>query len=317
MNLLFTNAGRRTYLVEFALELKAGGYPLEIFVSDCTETVPTFHVSNDVNTIIMPPSLEDREAYKEALLKAVAGHDINVIIPLSDLDQDIIAGANEMLRDKGAVAVVPGGGVIDCCMNKRRADEFCRDNDIPTPKSWFSAKGFAGPFPCIQKHIEGSGSSGFDMIWNPGELNRFEEGRDMLQALVRGTEYGIDILNDLEGNFVSACVKRKMLMRAGETDRAKVVRHGKIEALAKRIGETFGHVGNLDVDVMESENGDLFCMDFNPRFGGGYPATHISGMNYLKAVLDMAAGNPVTLPAEPRPVTVMKGLSIYWFEDGE
>ena len=106
-------------------------------------------------------------------------------------------------------------------------------------------------------------------------------------------------------------------MRAGETDRARVVRHEKIEVLARRIGEAFGHVGNLDVDIMESESGDLFCMDFNPRFGGGYPATHISGMNYLKAVLDMIAGNPVSLPVEPKTVTVMKGLSLYWFEGGE
>jgi len=317
MNLLFTNAGRRTYLVEFALELKAQGFPLEVYVSDCTTLVPTFHISDEVRTILLPPSLENKETYKDALLDAVERNAINAIIPLSDLDQDILAGAKEALKDKGAVAVVPGTEVIGNCMDKRKTHVFCQKNAIPTPESWFTAKGFEGPFPCIQKHIEGSGGSGFEVIWNPGELNRFEEGRDMLQALVRGTEYGVDILNDLEGKFVSACVKRKMLMRAGETDRAMVVRHEKIEALARRIGEVFAHVGNLDVDIMESESGDLFCMDFNPRFGGGYPATHISGMNYLKAVLDMVSGKPVSLPTEPRPVTVMKGLSLYWFEDAE
>ena len=314
MHVLFTNAGRRTYLIEFSLALRAEGFPLEVFVSDCTRVAPAFHVSPLVKSLLLPPVLDDRNDYAKALKKAITDHGIDVVFPLSDLDQEVLAEMKDELAERKVTAVVASPEVVAMCNNKREAFLCCRAKGIPTPDSWFSLREFPGKFPVIRKHVFGSGSSGLAVVRNVDDLKDFHEGRDMLQELVCGTEYGVDILNDLGGNFVHACAKRKLLMRAGETDRAVVVRHPVIEALAQRVGESFRHVGNLDIDLMETADGQLFCFDFNARFGGGYPATHLAGLNYLRALLEMARGERPDLPAEPRLVTVMKGLSLFWFE---
>ena len=61
------------------------------------------------------------------------------------------------------------------------------------------------------------------------------------------------------------------------------------------------------------KKGRIYFIDFNPRFGGGYPLTHISGFNYLQALLDMVMNRPVNFPTEEKQMVLMKGISIHHF----
>lgn len=312
MRVLFTNAGRRTYLVQFALELEQSGYPLSIHVSDCSRLSAAMHVAPTVGTHLLPPVLENQHAYLHALLELVRREGFEVIFPLSDLDPLILAQHREDFRRLGCLVIVSPPEVINRCNDKKQSFQFCRDAGLPTPESWFEPR-INGSLPVIQKHIFGSGSSGLKRINHCEELMGFVPGRDMLQQLIDGDEFGLDILNDLNGHFVSVCAKQKLLMRAGETDKAQIVEHEQLLALGRQIAQVFGHVGNLDCDVLRDKEGNLYCIDFNPRFGGGYPTTHLAGFNYLRAILDMLRDQPVTLPTRPMPITVMKGVSLHWY----
>ena len=48
LKILFTNIGRRTYMVQFALDLINHGYPLNIFVNDTSINTAGFWVSDSV-----------------------------------------------------------------------------------------------------------------------------------------------------------------------------------------------------------------------------------------------------------------------------
>jgi hypothetical protein len=52
-------------------------------------------------------------------------------------------------------------------------------------------------------------------------------------------------------------------------------------------------------------------IDANPRFGGGYPTTHLAGLDFLKAIVAMARGYAPVLPATPRQIAVSKGISLH------
>jgi carbamoyl-phosphate synthase large subunit len=312
MKVLFTNAGRRTYLVQFALDLEQAGYPLEVHVSDCTPLSAVMHMSPAVHPQVLPPVLDDPQAYAEELLQLVKTAGIDVIFPLMDFDALLLARHRDALRKLGCTAVVSDPEVVERCNDKRLTFEFCRAAGLPTPRSWFDAGSYDGRYPVLQKHVLGYGSSGIKRIESPADLSGFDPHRDMLQEVIDGDEFGLDILNDLDGRFVALCAKRKLLMRAGETDKAEVVEDRALDALGRRISEAFGHVGNLDCDVMRDRKGTLYCIDFNARFGGGYPATHLAGLNYLKALLDMVRGEAPSLPDRALPITVMKGISLHW-----
>ena len=113
----------------------------------------------------------------------------------------------------------------------------------------------------------------------------------VIQEFIQGVEYGVDIVNDLKSNHVSVVIKEKLGMRAGETDRAKVVKEEGLFSLGKCIGENLKHIGNLDCDILK-QGEDYYILDLNPRFGGGYPFSHAAGINVPKAIVAWLDGKP-------------------------
>ena len=100
-------------------------------------------------------------------------------------------------------------------------------------------------------------------------------------------------------------------MRAGETDQAQILNKNKYDIFSKKISSVFRHVGNLDCDVIEDNSGRLFLIDLNPRFGGGYPFTHESGLNYIRVILNMALGKKINIKFKPKLKKFSKGISIH------
>lgn len=311
MKVLFTNVGRRTYMVEFVLALIDESNPIELHVSDCTLISAAMHVSSKVKVHLLPPVLENSESYFRDLLALCKREKFEAIIPLSDLDTLLLSKFHQEFGLIGCRVIVSDQRTIERCNDKRLTHEICRATGIPTPNAWFSSSDYDGTFPVIQKHIFGSGSSGLKVVERSSDLGNFVSGQDMLQQLIIGDEFGLDILNDLNGNLVAVCAKRKLSMRSGETDKAEIIVDPELLDLGKRISNMLRHVGNLDCDILRNKQGELFCIDFNPRFGGGYPATHLAGFNYIKAVLDMVQKRPYSLPQYPKMVTVIKGISLY------
>jgi carbamoyl-phosphate synthase large subunit len=123
----------------------------------------------------------------------------------------------------------------------------------------------------------------------------------VLQEWLPGPEYGIDVVNDLHGRHVTTFCRRKLGMRAGETDRAVTVVDAQLEELGKAIGQRLGHVGNLDCDLIATDRGWL-VLDLNPRFGGGYPFSHLAGANLPAALIAWASEEePDPSWFKPRP----------------
>lgn len=301
-------------MVNFALEIARAGNPLKVFVSDCDPYVPTMHMSTDVTNILLPRVLDDEERYFDELLARAVEFGIDLIIPLSDLELEILSRQKAAFLENGILVAVSDEWVVETCANKKLTYEFFRKHDLPMPESFFSLDNFNREFPCVRKPLRGSASRGLSVVRNAEGLIGFEPGHEMIQAFVPGTEYGVDVLNDLNGNFVSACVKRKILMRAGETDRAEIIHSDEIGALARRVSEKLRHKGILDLDIKQDANSDLYCIDLNPRFGGGYPATHLAGLKYLHALIDMFAGTFTGLLGSARKIVVLKGISLHWFD---
>lgn len=113
--------------------------------------------------------------------------------------------------------------------------------------------------------------------------------------MLSGQEYGADIINDLIGQYQQTVVRKKIAMRAGETDIAQIVSEPVIEKELERLGKLTHHIANMDCDVF-LVNGVPYILEMNARFGGGYPFSHLAGCNLPKAIVEWAKGK--TIPAE-------------------
>jgi carbamoyl-phosphate synthase large subunit len=192
--------------------------------------------------------------------------------------------------------------------------EFAKKNQIYAPETFLdlesaldSLKKNKVQFPLIVKPRWGSGSIGLLVAYTQDELVHFFSQCEaivkktflnqisdvnhsvIIQEYIIGDEYGVDILNDLNKKLLGYTVKKKIAMRAGETDKAVTVPSAALDEYLVRIAENLGHIGNLDCDFLEKD-GKFYLIEMNARFGGGYPFTHLAGANHILHLLGPKQG---------------------------
>lgn len=312
MNILFTCAGRRTYLLKYFKENMSAGD--KVVATDMQLSAPALQVA-DVK--IQVPAVYDSK-YIDITLDICKEQKINAIISLNDLELPILAENKAKFEAIGVKVIVSDPEIIDIAFDKYKTAQWVESIGLNAPKTYVTlasakealAKGEI-EFPLFMKPRWGSGSIGLESIDDIEELDIYYNllmkkikktilatasiGDEyiMIQEKLTGSEYGLDVMNDLEGNNVAVSVKQKLAMRAGETDKAITVDLSEIRDMGATIGRNLKHIGNLDVDIMQRANGDYCVLELNPRFGGGYPFSYEAGANMPKAILRWLKGEKV------------------------
>ena len=109
------------------------------------------------------------------------------------------------------------------------------------------------------------------------------------------------------GEVVSIFTKKKIKMRAGETDKAVSFKDPKLFALIERFVAEAGYRGQIDIDVFDI-GGSYYISEVNPRFGGGYPHAYEAGCDHMKLILNNLMGktNEKRIGAYDEGVYMMK-----------
>lgn len=314
MNILLTSAGRRSYMVNYFKEVLNGSG--KVYVGNSDKNAASFLYADE---FVVTPLIYDND-YIDFLLHFCRNNNIKVIIPLFDIDLYVLAKNKKLFESEGIHIIVSDASVIEVCNDKWKTKCYLETNQILTPKTYLSledaeehVKRKEVEFPLVVKPRWGMGSIGIYQAENIEELkvffvkvkkeilrtylkyeSRFDlENSVLIQEKVSGCEYGVDIINNLDGTYKNTIVKKKYAMRAGETDIAIVVKNEMIENLGRILGEKLRHVGNLDMDLIVAEKNKPYVIDLNARFGGGYPFSHCAGVNLPKAIIGWLKGETV------------------------
>ena len=130
----------------------------------------------------------------------------------------------------------------------------------------------------------------------------------MIQEYMKGQEIGADIYIDMiSGEVVSIFTKKKLLMRAGETDKAVSFKDEELFKLIEKFVKEAGYRGQIDIDIFDV-NGKYYISEVNPRFGGGYPHAYESGCNHMKLIMNNLNGiaNKKNIGAYDEDIYMMK-----------
>jgi len=306
MNILITNISRRVYFVDFLSKINKN---LNIHLANNdTLSAALNHIKTKNHKI--PLVSEGGKKYFNAIKKIVIKNKINLIIPLTNHDLKILSlGKKEMKKYKCDV-LVSSYNLIKKLLDKKSVYNLCRKKNIIVPKTFFNFKQSKSSNVnlFIKKDRFGNASSGLEIIKNL-KKHHFNKN-SIVQELIRGNELHFDILNDFNGKYISSCVKKKISMRSGETDQVEIVYNKKLENIAKQISKLLGHIGNLDCDAIVDKKGKIYFLDFNPRFGGGYPFTHLAGLNFLKSIIYNIKKKKFNLPIKPKLIKASKGICV-------
>ncbi|WP_053992532.1 ATP-grasp domain-containing protein [Mangrovimonas sp. TPBH4] len=310
INILFTCAGRRTYLINyFKQALNGDGI---VYAGDLSASAPAMV---EADRAILFPSIYSNN-YIDELKSAIKKHNINAVISLNDLELPLISRHKEELESTGTKVIISDERVIDIAYDKLKTHNFIQSIGLNSPLTYNNLDDTKKAlekkelnFPLVVKPRWGSASKGLEFANNMEELelifklqklklkttcqnfNLPEKFKELIiQEKIPGQEFGMDIVNDLNGNYIGTFVRKKLYMRSGETDKAISVIDQKFEDCGQQISKYLGHVGNLDCDVFLTNN-KLYILELNPRFGGGYPFSHEAGVNTSAMYIEWLKGN--------------------------
>ena len=314
MNILLTSVGRRAYIIDYLRDVcKRLGLAGNIIATNSDMNTTAMSVADKA---FESPIIYD-EKYIPFLLEICKSEKIDMLISLFDIDLMILAKNKSRFEEMGVKVIVSNENIINICNDKFEMLKYLKKINMPVPKTYIDLEEALKETDFdknsyILKPRWGMGSLSIFEAENKKELEvlyekakrsiqksylRFESGADidravLIQEKIQGDEYGLDIFNDFKGENLTVTVKRKLAMRSGETDIAKVIENKELEDIGKKIAESLKHIGNLDMDIL-FDGQKVYIIDMNARFGGGYPFTHSAGVNELEALIRLCKNEKV------------------------
>ena len=186
---------------------------------------------------LVPPV--DDAGYVAALRALVERHGVRLVVPLTDLDHGVLAGARNELG--GALVLLPAPEVVDALADKWLAHRLFEERGIGSPQTWLpDALPDDLAFPVLVKARHGFGSRGIYRCDGPHELEFFlgyTEHDSMVQARCTGEEFSIDVFCDLESRCLNA-VPRTMIQSSSGPE---TLRSGLVTPGSMRVGRTLAY----------------------------------------------------------------------------
>ncbi|MDX6726262.1 MAG: carbamoyl-phosphate synthase large subunit [Baekduia sp.] len=242
------------------------------------------------------PLIKDPQ-YVGVLQELCERHDVGAIVPLTDLDIDVLAAA----RADGRLpqALVPDLDIAQRTYDKYACHLLLEEHGLPSPPTVLPGTE-PGSYPVMVKPIHGSGARNIFAARDAREAAFFVDYIDepvMLQRLMDGPEFSIDCLSDRDGRCLNAIPRTMLESRGGESIKGTVIDDAELIDLGRRVVEAFRVRGPATVQAFRDKDLGLGITDVNTRFGGAFPAPVYAakpGQSYPELIVRMANGEAIT-----------------------
>lgn len=294
MNILILSAGTRNKVVQYFK--KAVGDEGRVIATDCSNLAPAVY---EADFFYLVPRIT-APGYLEIILDICRKERVDGVFSLIDPELSLLAKEREKFLAVGTTPVISPYDLVESCFDKYKMFQLLQEMNIPTGKCYIKKEEFYKDlkegkisYPVFVKPVRGSASLNINKAASDSEIEVLFGLYDdlMIQEFMDGQEYGADVYIDmLSGKCTSVFIKRKIKMRAGETDKSVSVKIPELFELIRKFVEKCGFCGMIDIDIFEI-NGTFYISEVNPRFGGGYPHAYACGVNMPGQVINNLRGN--------------------------
>ncbi|OOE14581.1 ATP-grasp domain-containing protein [Fictibacillus arsenicus] len=288
-NILFTSSGRRVSLINMFKDCIAdNNLTGKIITADNKNNAPTTFFS-DKHYIV---SRVNNPNYINELVSICINENIKLLIPLIDTELTVLSKNRKRFDELGVKVLVSSNQLNDIAYDKVETYKFFYENKILTPKVYsddeLNNREFQ--FPLLIKPRNGSSSIGVTKVNNLNELMFFKSyiQNAMVQEFVKGEEYTIDVMVDMQGNIKTIVPRLRIETRAGEVSKGITRKDSSIiDAVKDVVKKLPGAVGCITLQCFKKDNGEITFIEINPRFGGGVPLAIKAGANFPKWAIDL------------------------------
>lgn len=301
-NILVSSAGRRVVLIRlFQQALRELGIRGSVYATDLSSTAAGFHAAE--GGFYAP--LFSSDDYIPEMLRLCRERRIRLLVPSVDTELPLYAKHLQAFEDIGTHVGISSAETIDIGCDKAHTHRWLNANGFPTPRQGTLQEVLSHPdqwpLPLIAKPRGGSSSIGVTHIHHRDDL-RFakQHGEMIVQTLAKGKEYTVDVFVDRTGKAQCSVPRLRLETRSGEVSKGITVRDRSIQDLAERLCESLpGSYGVFNVQMfVDDQAGEKKIIEFNPRFGGGYPLSHQAGACFTNWLVEDTMGLPSTIVAD-------------------
>ena len=293
MNILILSAGTRNKIVQYFVKtLNEQG---KVIATDMSNLAPAIY---DADKFYIVPKMTD-PTYLDVILKICKEENISGVLSLIDPELSLLAKNKDKFNEIGTTVIGSSYDLCELSLDKFKMFEWLTNHGYNCAKSYRDKEKFYEDvinenitYPVFVKPTRGSASIAISKVYDKETVELLfahDEGL-MIQEFLNGQEIGADVYIDMiSGEIISIFTKKKLKMRAGETDKAVSFKDEKLFDLIKKFVSEAGYRGQIDIDIFEI-NGEYYISEVNPRFGGGYPHAYESGCNHMKFIANNLEG---------------------------
>lgn len=283
MNILITSAGKRVSLVKaFQKELSILIPGAKVMTADCNINLSAAcHVSDQA--FLLPRV--GHETFFDELLKVCLENDIKLIVPTIDTELLVLAEHSEALIKNGIIPIVSSSDFIKICRDKRSMSSFFEAHNINTAKEYSKTD---YQLPLFIKPLNGSRSVDTFIIKKEDDLTDYHFNKENLMFLEyldhsEYEEFTCDLYYDKLSQLKCVVPRKRIEVRDGEVNKGVTERNVLVDFIKTHLSFIEGAKGCLTAQFFKhKQNQNIYGIEINARFGGGYPLSYLSGANYVK-----------------------------------
>ena len=287
MNILILSAGTRNKIVQYFKKALVGEG--KVVATDMSDIAPAVYEADKFYKV---PRMTD-VGYIDVIFDICKKEKVSAVLTLIDPELSLLAKHKDEFERIGVKVIGSDYDLCERCLNKW--DMFCwlAEHGYNCAKSYINKEQFFADvelgkiaYPVFVKPICGSASIAISKVYDKETLELLFAHTEnlMIQEFLNGQEIGADCYIDMiSGETVSIFTKKKLIMRAGETDKAVSFKNDKLFDLIQCFIKESGFKGQIDIDIFEI-NGEYYISEVNPRFGGGYPHAYECGCNHMDLI---------------------------------
>lgn len=298
INILVLSVGTRNKVIQYfrrALTDAEGNRLGRVIATDMSNIAPAVYEADQFYQV---PRMT-APGYIEVIFDICKKEQITAVLSLIDPELSLLAAHEQDFRELGVTVIGSSYELCERSLDKMQMHDWLVDHGYRTARSFTDAEEFyadiaAGEltYPVFVKPVRGSASIAISKVEDQETVELLFAHNDnlMIQEYMPGQEIGADVYIDMiSGEIVSIFTKKKLVMRAGETDKAVSFTDEKLFDLIKRFVKESGYRGQIDIDIFDID-GEYYISEVNPRFGGGYPHAYECGCDHMKLIVNNMQG---------------------------